>query len=247
MANPNFSATMSSNEIWRDMDDTRCITDDLDTIESNITALQTGKAEADHTHSGYAPTSHTHTEYAGSEHQHSYNNLTDKPTIPSEYTHPENHPADMITGLATVATSGNYDDLNGKPIIPVVPFTEDATYPGCFYRTVNDEIEWINPPMVVGEEYQTTKRCDGKTVYVKRMNFGALPNNTVKSVYAFNGEWYRVVELKGMMVDSRNTWLVEPLPNSQVRLFAHNEYVKIQTDADMSPHTAYIDIKYTKD
>lgn len=237
MANPNFIATMSSNEIWRDLDDTRCITDDLDAIEADILELEQNKADEDHTHSGYAPSSH----------EHSYNDLSDKPTIPPAYTHPETHSADIITGLATVATTGNYDDLNGKPTIPVVPFIEDTTYPGCYYRTVGDAVEWINPPMIVGEEYKTTNRCDGETVYVKRINFGVLPNNTVKSVYAFNGEWYRVVELKGMMVDSRNTWLVEPLPNSQVRLFSHNEYIKIQTNTDMSSHTAYIDIKYTKD
>lgn len=247
MANPNFVATMSSNEIWRDLDDTRCITDDLDTIEADISALEQDKADVNHTHSGYAPTSHTHTEYAPSNHNHSYNDLSDKPTIPGEYTHPENHPASMVTGLAIVATTGNYDDLNGKPTIPVVPFIEDTSYPGCYYRTVNDVTEWINPPMIVGTEYRTTNRCDGKTVYVKRINFGALPNNTVKSVVAFNGEWYRIVELKGMMVDSANTWLIEPLPNSRVRLFGHNEYVKIQTSSDMSSHTAYIDIKYTKD
>lgn len=70
MANPNFIATMSSNEIWRDLDDTRCITDDLDTIEADILALETNKADTDHTHSDYAPTTHTHTEYAPSEHNH---------------------------------------------------------------------------------------------------------------------------------------------------------------------------------
>ena len=31
------------------------------------------------------------------------------------YTHPDTHPASMITGLATVATSGSYNDLNDKP------------------------------------------------------------------------------------------------------------------------------------
>jgi hypothetical protein len=131
MANPNFIATMSSNEIWRDLDDTRCITDDLDAIEADIAALETDKADTDHTHSGYAPTSHTHTQYAPSEHTHnayasavhghSYNDLSDKPTIPSAYTHPASHPANMITGLATVATTGKYSDLTGKPTIPTIP------------------------------------------------------------------------------------------------------------------------------
>lgn len=96
MANPNFIATMSSNEIWRDLDDTRCITDDLDTIEADIAALEEDKADTDHTHSGYAPTSHTHSDYAASTHGHSYNDLSDKPTIPSAYNHPDTHPASMI-------------------------------------------------------------------------------------------------------------------------------------------------------
>ena len=34
------------------------------------------------------------------------------------YTHPETHPASIITGLATVATSGSYADLTNKPTIP---------------------------------------------------------------------------------------------------------------------------------
>lgn len=147
----------------------------------------------------------------------------------------------------TLSTDEIWMGTNSSACLTDVAGIEDANHSGCFYRTVNGETEWINPPMIIGTEYRTTKRCDGKTVYVKRINFGALPNNTVKSVDAFNGEWYRVVELKGMMVDSTNTWLVEPLPNSQVRLFGHNEYVKIQTSSNMSSYTAYIDIKYTKD
>ncbi len=31
------------------------------------------------------------------------------------YTHPASHPASMVTGLATVATSGSYNDLSNKP------------------------------------------------------------------------------------------------------------------------------------
>ena len=39
-------------------------------------------------------------------------------SISGGYTHPATHPASMITGLSTVATSGNYDDLTNKPTIP---------------------------------------------------------------------------------------------------------------------------------
>lgn len=75
-----------------------------------------GKADATHTHSA--------SEVSGLSKvatSNSYNDLSNKPTIPSAYTHPSSHPASMITGLATVATSGKYSDLSGRPTIPTVP------------------------------------------------------------------------------------------------------------------------------
>ena len=68
------------------------------------------------------------------------NNLTVETAVPKNakftdtvYTHPSTHPASMITGLASVATSGSYNDLTDKPTIPVVPtkvsaFINDAGY-----------------------------------------------------------------------------------------------------------------------
>lgn len=41
-------------------------------------------------------------------------------TNANNYTHPDNHPASMITGLATVATSGSYNDLSNKPTVTTV-------------------------------------------------------------------------------------------------------------------------------
>lgn len=58
----------------------------------------------------------------------SYNDLTDKPTIPSAYSHPSTHPASMITDLATVATSGSYNDLTNKPTIPSIEGLATTAY-----------------------------------------------------------------------------------------------------------------------
>ena len=63
----------------------------------------------------FAPITHSHAGYAASNHTHSYNDLTDTPSAAESYTHPATHPASMITGLATVATSGSYNDLSNKP------------------------------------------------------------------------------------------------------------------------------------
>jgi hypothetical protein len=118
--------------------------------QSDVTGLAAaleGKAAANHTHTGYASSTHTHTPAsigaaaethghtianvsglsdalagkAAANHTHSYNDLTNKPTIPAAYTHPATHPASMITGLSSVATSGKYSDLTGKPTIPTIP------------------------------------------------------------------------------------------------------------------------------
>lgn len=63
----------------------------------------------------------------------SYNDLTDKPTIPaaqiqSDWNQSDNTSLDYIKNkpnLATVATSGDYDDLTNKPTIPAAPVQSD--------------------------------------------------------------------------------------------------------------------------
>lgn len=58
-----FNPVMSTNEIFRANDRTRFLSNDLDTIEEDIQALETGKADANHTHTGYAAANHTHSDY----------------------------------------------------------------------------------------------------------------------------------------------------------------------------------------
>lgn len=126
-----------------------------------------GYAETSHTHTEYAASNHAHTEYAGAEHthtgfavenhthdyaatnhdhdedysaighNHSYNDLTNKPTIPSAYTHPASHPASMITGLSEVATTGSYNDLSDKPAIPSA-YAHPSTHPASMITGLAD-------------------------------------------------------------------------------------------------------------
>lgn len=101
MANPNFNPMYSTDQIWRGEREDICLTDDLDAIEADVSALESGKAPVNHTHSGYAAASHSHDGYAPVNHGHSYNDLTDKPTIP---TVPSSLPAN----------GGNSDTVDGK-------------------------------------------------------------------------------------------------------------------------------------
>lgn len=116
-SNSEFVPGMSSNELFYGT-----LTDErLTDVIADVAEACQGKAASDHTHDGYADADHTHTGFAASNHGHSYNDLSDKPTIPAAYSHPASHPASMITGLADVATTGSYDDLTNKPTIPTVP------------------------------------------------------------------------------------------------------------------------------
>lgn len=66
-----FTPTLSTNEVFRGNDETRFLTYVLNDLDTAIAALQSGKANTDHTHSGYASANHTHTGYAAANHTHS--------------------------------------------------------------------------------------------------------------------------------------------------------------------------------
>lgn len=61
--------------------------------------------------------------------------------------------------------------------------TNSQEYPGCYYRTIDDEIEWLNPPMELETEYRTSERFDGKPVYTQSVIFESLSFETTDGEY----------------------------------------------------------------
>lgn len=58
--------------------------------------------------------------------------------------------------------------------VMALPAIESEDHPGCFYRMVDSELEWINPPLVPGVEYRTIERYGENTVYALRIDAGAM-------------------------------------------------------------------------
>ena len=57
------------------------------------------------------------------------------------YTHPLSHPSSMITGLANVATTGDYNDLINQPTVPTIPTdTNQLTKSDVYTKTEVDNI-----------------------------------------------------------------------------------------------------------
>ncbi len=131
----------STDEIWRGSDEERCLTDDLNAIEADINALESGKAASDHQHTGYAASGHTHTPAsigaAAADHTHTPASIGAAAADHSHnYAAPtHSHAQSEITGLADAlaakapnsALSGKADLVGGKvPADQLPSFVDDV-------------------------------------------------------------------------------------------------------------------------
>jgi hypothetical protein len=124
-----------------------------------------------------------------------------------------------------VGTQAEYDALETKPEDCYVIITDDPTveninkkiekiaiertdHPGCFYRIIDDETEWLNPPMAQFVEYRTTERFLNKPVYT--MTFGCLKAED---------RYYYIRENGGLFIGNSPALVID----SNVMIFDHDE------------------------
>lgn len=110
---------------------------------------------------GYSiPTTAKQSEWdAKSDFSGDYNDLTNKPTIPSKTSDLTNDSGFVVgSNLATVATTGSYDDLSDKPTIPTK--TSDLTNDSGFL-TSHQSIKTINNQSMVGTGNITVSTFSG--------------------------------------------------------------------------------------
>lgn len=103
--------------------------------------------------------------------------------------------------------------------------------------------EWVNPPMHLGVEYRTTERYLGKPVYVKTVNFGALPNNTEASV-TFGDATTQAFAVTARALKDTLSYTLPIL--DQAIVWAAGTVVYIKTTVDYSAWTGVVTVKYTK-
>lgn len=150
-----------------------------------------------------------------------------------------------ITGQAADAKATG--DALGKKADAI----EDTEYPGCYYRMAGDVKEWISPPMVVGVEYQTTERWNGKTVFARRIYFGALAQGETTIDLGVTIATANMVRYDAYAA-SKNPYYYYKLPmvsssqtlSATVRLGA--KQATIFAFSDLSDYDGYMNIWYTK-
>lgn len=101
--------------------------------------------------------------------------------------------------------------------------------------------EWINPPTLLGVEYRTVERYNGKPVYAKAINFGQAPNATYKDVSHGIENFSQLVSYTGMMGGAN---LIETPALDSIQINASN--IRITTNTDVSASYVYLVLRYTK-
>ena len=104
-------------------------------------------------------------------------------------------------------------------------------------------LEWINPSMQIGVEYRTTERHNGKPVYKKAVNTGALSAGTSKSVaHGVENIGLRLSALYGINNDGDNL-----VGNPGITgILVDGSNITITTAAGFSTSNSWVVIAYTK-
>lgn len=166
----------------------------------------------------------------------------------SYYTAFSNAVKDLPYPDASLSAPGKAADAaaTGLALAGKAPAVESADYPGCYYRTVNGAVEWLNPPMIPGVEYRTTERYLGEVVYTKLVQFGALPNNTEKSVTAMPAGASLIYAIG---IGYGSSYNVSIPGYYAIQTFGSTRSAGslwIATTTDMSSYNGWITIKYHK-
>lgn len=134
--------------------------------------------------------------------------------------------------------------LNNEAITAPVFSTLNAPYSGSV--NLSDE----------GNGYSTSeiatryKWIDGKTIYKKTVNFGALPNNTVKTVAHSISGMTRMLRVETNAFDATYMYML-PHTNvsaliNQMSIYADTSLIYIATGSDRSAITTHVTLYYIK-
>lgn len=125
-----------------------------------------------------------------------------------------------LTGIGNLFEEGTYvqailDTVNGYAYLQNADTNgylehylpkESKDYPGCFYRIVNGQEQWINPPMIPYKCYATTERYNGKVVWVTVGEFPLTDEDLAEGMFFawIKESNFSIVGMEGCVVDDTN-------------------------------------------
>lgn len=103
-----------------------------------------------------------------------------------------------------------------------------------------------NPHMLLSVEYRTTERWNGKPVYAKLVNIGALPNASSKFVEGVLPLGIYGISIHGV---ASSGYSAIPIQSNSIYVSLQGEWgtLYVSTTSDYSAYTGYVIVKYVKD
>ena len=160
--------------------------------------------------------------------------------------------------LAPVATSGLYSDITGAPTVPTVyngklTITQNGKTLGEFTanQSTDTTINLENSSYSTSEVKTNATWIDGKPIYKKTIDCGALPNATGKSVAHGITNLGDLVKLEGGAIFPGYNWIPLPYPDQSgsgvVGIILNPTVVYIFSGENRSQYTkSYVTLWYTK-
>lgn len=107
--------------------------------------------------------------------------------------------------------------------------------------------EWVNPPMMLGCEYRTTKRHNGKPVWATFQNCGPMPSSGDEIVYISALNIDDIVSFSAYMTNADHTdQYALPFGNLYYAAVRHDRVYKKTCEGDISSYNCYVTLEYTK-
>lgn len=145
-----------------------------------------------------------------------------------------------VTGLGTPTADG--DAVNLEYVSKF--FVESTDYPGCYYRMVDGDIEWLSPPMIPGMDYRTTERWNSVPVYTKMLIVGNLGTD-VTNIVEHGLSDVVFLSVIGVAVAGA-TSLMFTYEGDRAATYVQSDGVYFVSKGDMSAYHGYVVLKYRK-
>lgn len=117
-----------------------------------------------------------------------------------------------------------------------------------------EEWRYVNPPLITGAEYKTTAQYNGKAVYAKLINFGALPTSGSKTAALSSvSTSSNIVSIEGIAIKDGDSAIPFPMIDTSNGtiianvLVTNNGTLVVYVYKDLSAYNAQFIVKYTKD
>ena len=134
--------------------------------------------------------------------------------------------------------------LNAETLNSLYLYSEALNYPGCFYREVDGEDEFMNPPLTPGQA-RSVKRFNGYPVYIAVAN---VPNLASKgeTIRVNMKNFARVVGLSVLFCKNDNGEITNVYPNPWVDIDGVYATARIVDKSVLEIKSGNMDVDYSQ-